>query len=254
MLSGEIPPSRRQRRAARARTSPRWSQPRARPRRPRPQLPAHHHLPELHACSRTAAWRRRRARQRPWALVERRRSAARPACRRRATRCSAPGLADVLRPPGRPAVARPEAPARDRDVPGHRAARCCCSTSRWPAWAPRRPSACSRCWPSCKAGHAILLVEHDMDAVFRIADRITVMVNGAVIASDAPDGHPHQPARCRRPTWEGTDMSAARLHRSRPAACTPGTAPATSCTASTCRSRAARPSACSAATAWARPR
>jgi branched-chain amino acid transport system ATP-binding protein len=35
--------------------------------------------------------------------------------------------------------------------------------------------------------HAILLVEHDMDAVFRIADRITVMVNGAVIVSDAPD-------------------------------------------------------------------
>ena len=37
-----------------------------------------------------------------------------------------------------------------------------------------------------RAGHAILLVEHDMDAVFRIADRITVMVNGAVIASDTP--------------------------------------------------------------------
>jgi branched-chain amino acid transport system ATP-binding protein len=37
-----------------------------------------------------------------------------------------------------------------------------------------------------KAGHAILLVEHDMDAVFRIAERITVMVDGAVIASDAP--------------------------------------------------------------------
>ena len=37
-----------------------------------------------------------------------------------------------------------------------------------------------------KARHAILLVEHDMDAVFRIADRITVMVNGAVIASGAP--------------------------------------------------------------------
>ena len=34
--------------------------------------------------------------------------------------------------------------------------------------------------------HAILLVEHDMDAVFRIADRITVMVNGTVIASDTP--------------------------------------------------------------------
>jgi len=37
-----------------------------------------------------------------------------------------------------------------------------------------------------KAGHAIALVEHDMDAVFRIADVITVMVNGAVIASGAP--------------------------------------------------------------------
>jgi branched-chain amino acid transport system ATP-binding protein len=38
-----------------------------------------------------------------------------------------------------------------------------------------------------KPGHAILLVEHDMDAVFRIADRITVMVNGSVIASGVPD-------------------------------------------------------------------
>jgi len=40
---------------------------------------------------------------------------------------------------------------------------------------------------SLRPGHAILLVEHDMDAVFRIADRITVMVDGAVIASGAPD-------------------------------------------------------------------
>ena len=34
-----------------------------------------------------------------------------------------------------------------------------------------------------KMHHSILLVEHDMDAVFRIAQRITVMVNGSVIAS-----------------------------------------------------------------------
>jgi branched-chain amino acid transport system ATP-binding protein len=33
----------------------------------------------------------------------------------------------------------------------------------------------------------ILLVEHDMDAVFQLADRITVLVNGHVIASGAPD-------------------------------------------------------------------
>ena len=38
-----------------------------------------------------------------------------------------------------------------------------------------------------KAGHAILLVEHDMDAVFRIADCVTVMVDGAVIATGSPD-------------------------------------------------------------------
>ncbi len=38
-----------------------------------------------------------------------------------------------------------------------------------------------------KQGHAVLLVEHDMDAVFRVADRITVMVNGQVIASDTPE-------------------------------------------------------------------
>ena len=44
-----------------------------------------------------------------------------------------------------------------------------------------------------RAGHAILLVEHDMDAVFRIADRITVMVNGAVIASGPPDAVRNDP-------------------------------------------------------------
>lgn len=44
-----------------------------------------------------------------------------------------------------------------------------------------------------KDGHAILLVEHDMDAVFRIADQITVMVNGAVVASDLPDAVRNNP-------------------------------------------------------------
>jgi branched-chain amino acid transport system ATP-binding protein len=38
-----------------------------------------------------------------------------------------------------------------------------------------------------KQDHAMLLVEHDMDAVFRIADCITVMVNGNVIATGTPD-------------------------------------------------------------------
>jgi branched-chain amino acid transport system ATP-binding protein len=37
-----------------------------------------------------------------------------------------------------------------------------------------------------KNDHAILLVEHDMDAVFALADHLTVMVNGQVIASNTP--------------------------------------------------------------------
>jgi branched-chain amino acid transport system ATP-binding protein len=32
----------------------------------------------------------------------------------------------------------------------------------------------------------VLLVEHDMDAVFRLADRISVLVNGAIIATGTP--------------------------------------------------------------------
>ena len=37
-----------------------------------------------------------------------------------------------------------------------------------------------------KAAHAMMLVEHDMDAVFALADHLTVMVNGEVIAGGAP--------------------------------------------------------------------
>jgi branched-chain amino acid transport system ATP-binding protein len=39
---------------------------------------------------------------------------------------------------------------------------------------------------SLKANHAIMLVEHDMDAVFALADVLTVMVDGRVIASGTP--------------------------------------------------------------------
>jgi branched-chain amino acid transport system ATP-binding protein len=37
-----------------------------------------------------------------------------------------------------------------------------------------------------KARHTLILVEHDMDAVFRLADRIAVLVYGRIIASGAP--------------------------------------------------------------------
>jgi branched-chain amino acid transport system ATP-binding protein len=38
-----------------------------------------------------------------------------------------------------------------------------------------------------RAQVTVLLIEHDMDAVFRLAERITVLVNGRVIASGRPD-------------------------------------------------------------------
>ena len=39
---------------------------------------------------------------------------------------------------------------------------------------------------SIKQRHALILVEHVMDAVFRLADRISVLVYGRVIATDSP--------------------------------------------------------------------
>ena len=39
---------------------------------------------------------------------------------------------------------------------------------------------------SLKKGRAVLVVEHDMDAVFELADRLTVMADGQVIASGSP--------------------------------------------------------------------
>ena len=38
-----------------------------------------------------------------------------------------------------------------------------------------------------RAQVTVLLVEHDMDAVFRLADRISVLVNGRVLATGAPE-------------------------------------------------------------------
>jgi ABC-type branched-subunit amino acid transport system ATPase component len=39
----------------------------------------------------------------------------------------------------------------------------------------------------------IVLIEHDMDLVFRFADRISVLVNGALLAEDAPEAIARHP-------------------------------------------------------------
>ncbi len=53
--------------------------------------------------------------------------------------------------------------------------------------APDDRPALTRRLATLKHRHAILLVEHDMDVVFKIADRISVLVTGALIASGPPD-------------------------------------------------------------------
>ena len=41
---------------------------------------------------------------------------------------------------------------------------------------------------------AILLIEHDIDAVFRLADRISVLVEGVIIASGTANDISNDPA------------------------------------------------------------
>ena len=57
-----------------------------------------------------------------------------------------------------------------------------------------------------RAKVTVLLVEHDMDAVFRLADRITVMVNGRVIATGSP-GQIRADAEVRR-AYLGDEVAA----------------------------------------------
>ena len=51
---------------------------------------------------------------------------------------------------------------------------------------------------SLKGRYGILLVEHDMDAVFKLADRISVLVYGRVDRLRRPGGDPRQSRRARR--------------------------------------------------------
>ncbi len=54
-----------------------------------------------------------------------------------------------------------------------------------------------------KQRFGLLLVEHDMDAVFALADRVSVLVAGAVIATGTPGRGSRRPGRARRLSGRG---------------------------------------------------
>jgi branched-chain amino acid transport system ATP-binding protein len=55
--------------------------------------------------------------------------------------------------------------------------------------------------------HTLILVEHDMDAVFAISERITVMVNGEVLETGTPDAI--RRSRAVQEAYLGRDEAAA---------------------------------------------
>ena len=58
--------------------------------------------------------------------------------------------------------------------------------NRWPAPAATRPRGSSRVLERLKGRFSVVLVEHDMTAVFALADRISVLIYGRIIATGAP--------------------------------------------------------------------
>jgi branched-chain amino acid transport system permease protein len=74
---------------------------------------------------------------------------------------------------------------------------CCCSTSRPPACATRRSRRSATCCASCARRHGVLIVEHDMDFVMGLVDRVVVMEFGEKIAEGLPDDVQQRPGRAR---------------------------------------------------------
>ena len=57
----------------------------------------------------------------------------------------------------------------------------------------------------------MLIIDHDMDLVFRFAERITVLVSGAVFASGTPQEIGANPGRPRRLSRAGSPAMASAL-------------------------------------------
>lgn len=111
--------------------------------------------------------------------------------------------ADTLRAPARAALdrvgllARADVPASALSHGEHRQLEVAMALATQPrvllmdepmaGMGPEESAGMVRLLKTLKSNHAILLVEHDMDAVFSLADRISVLVYGRIIASGTPD-------------------------------------------------------------------
>jgi branched-chain amino acid transport system ATP-binding protein len=219
ILSGEIPAVGRPGRVAGAGRHGLVAAP-ARARRPGPQLPAQHHLPRLQRAGELPPGRAGARTPRPWAWWQSA-AALRGQHGRRARGRAAAGLADQL---DRTAGLLSHGQKRQLEI-----AMCLATAPQvllldepLAGMGAEETDRMLALLADLKAGHAILLVEHDMDAVFRIADRITVMVNGAVIASGTPDAvrtGPAGPDHPRGLRWRRPQLRQLRPDRTRGRAC-----------------------------------
>ena len=79
---------------------------------------------------------------------------------------------------------------------------CCCSTSPPPGLRYREKQELAALLRSLRAeGMTILLVEHDMDFVMGLVDRLVVMDFGVKLAEGLPAASPGRSGRAAKPTW-----------------------------------------------------
>ena len=95
-------------------------------------------------------------------------------------------LLDVMNELDRDAALRQAARCSRSRSPLRPSRACCCSTSPRPACPKASATISSPPSPPCRATSPVLLIEHDMDLVFSFADRISVLVNGAMLVEGPP--------------------------------------------------------------------